>query len=306
MVTRLLTRRALAAGGGLVADRALGEPPDLVHPVIAFGRVMGGVEQRVYRDSTAAGSVYAIGGVALGVAAGLVMRSTGAAVALGAAGRMLRGKARGVQRALEQGDLDGARAQLPVLCGRDPSELDASGVAAAVIESVAENTVDAVVGPAFWGALLGSPGALGYRAVNTMDAMVGHRNARYERFGRCAARLDDGANVVPARLTAALVAAVHPSRATAIRRIVRRDAPAHPSPNAGVAEAAFAAALGLQLGGVVRYGERVEHRPRLGEGPRPEPADITRAVRLAGSVELACAALLVAPALARLARRVAR
>jgi adenosylcobinamide-phosphate synthase len=306
VVTRLFTRRALAAAGGLAADRAVGEPPDLVHPVVVFGRVMGGVEQRLYRDSTAAGSVYAVGGLGLGVAAGMAMRSTAAAVALCAAGRMLRREAGAVQRLLEVADLDRARARLPALCGRDPSGLDAPGIAAAVIESVAENTVDAVVAPAFWGAMLGAPGALGYRAVNTMDAMVGHHNGRYERFGRWAARLDDGANLLPARLTAALVAAVQPSRAVAVQRVVRRDAPGHPSPNAGVAEAAFAAALDLELGGIVRYGERVEHRPRLGDGPRPAPVDISRAARLAGRVELACASLLAAPAVYRAFVRGAR
>jgi adenosylcobinamide-phosphate synthase len=303
MVTETLARRALGAAAGLALDRAVGEPPDDLHPVTAFGRVMGGFERAIYRDSTAAGSGYAAGGVAIGVAAGTLGGSTTAAVALSAAGRMLRHEARTVQRSLERVDLDAARARLPALCGRDPSELEESGIAAAVIESVAENTVDAVVGPALWGGMLGAPGALAYRAVNTMDAMVGHHSARYERFGRSAARLDDAANLVPARVTAVLVAGVCPSRAPAVLRVVRRDAPGHPSPNAGVAEAAFAAALDLELGGIVRYGERVEHRPRLGDGRRPAPADIARAVRLADRVELACAVALAVPALWRLTRR---
>jgi adenosylcobinamide-phosphate synthase len=302
VVTRLLARRALSAAGGLALDRAVGEPPADLHPVVAFGRTMGIVEEKVYRDSVAAGSAFAIGGVAVGVAAGLLARSTTAAVALCAAGRMLRREADAVRSSLERADVDDARARLSALCGRDPADLDESGVSVAVIESLAENTVDAVVGPALWGALLGAPGALGYRAVNTMDAMVGHRSPRYERFGRCAARLDDVANIVPARLTAVLVAAVCPPRAATVQRVVRRDAPSHPSPNAGVAEAAFAAALDLELGGIVRYGKRVEHRPRLGDGRRPKPADITRAVQLADRVEIACAALLAASALLRLAR----
>src|SRR5204863_6463621 len=123
--------------------------------------------------------------------------------------------------------------------GRDPSELDESGVARAVVESVAENTVDAVVAPACWAAVFGAPGVLAHRAVNTLDAMVGHRSARYARFGWAAARLDDGAAWVPARLTAVLVALVRPRAARLVWQAVRRDAPAHPSPNAGVAEAAF-------------------------------------------------------------------
>ena len=122
--------------------------------------------------------------------------------------------------------------------------------------------------------------------------MVGHHSPRYERFGWCSARIDDAAAFVPARVTAALVCAVRPSRAAAVRNAVRADAPEHPSPNAGVAEAAFAAALDLELGGTVRYAERVEHRPRLGAGARPGPADIERAAQLADRVELALVASL--------------
>src|SRR5262249_41107178 len=153
-------------------------------------------------------------------------------------------------------------------------------VARAAVESVAENTVDAVVAPALWAALAGAPGVLAYRAVNTLDAMVGHRSTRYARFGWASARLDDAANWVPARVTAALVAAARPARAAAIASAVRHQAPAHPSPNAGVAEAAFAAALGVRLGGRNAYGDRVELRPALGDGPPPAPADVARAVRL--------------------------
>jgi adenosylcobinamide-phosphate synthase len=277
---------------GLLADRVLGEPPGELHPVAGFGQLMGSVERGVYRDRAGAGAVFAATGLAVGVLAGRLARSTALGVAVSAAGRMLRAEALEIGRRLDDGDLDGARVRLASLCGRDPRELDASGVAAAVIESLAENTVDAVVAPALWGSALGAPGALGYRAVNTMDAMVGHHSARYERFGRGAARLDDAANYLPARVTTALVAAVCPHRAGAVARAVRRDAPAHPSPNAGVAEAAFAAALGLELGGTLRYGERVEHRPFLGTGPRPLSADISRAIRLADQVELALVAAL--------------
>jgi adenosylcobinamide-phosphate synthase len=169
---------------------------------------------------------------------------------------------------------------------------------------VAENTVDAVVGPVFWAVALGAPGALAYRAVNTMDAMVGHHSPRYEQFGWAAARLDDVAGFVPARITALLVCLASPARAGAVIDAVRRDAPSHPSPNAGVAEAAFAAALGVELGGTVRYGARVEDRPRLGVGPRPAPPDIGRAIRLADRVELLLTGMLVAGAvLARTRRR---
>ncbi len=166
-------------------------------------------------------------------------------------------------------------------------------MAAAVIESLAENSVDAVIAPAFWAVVAGAPGAAAYRAVNTMDAMVGHRNDRYRKFGWAAARLDDIANDLPARIFATLVAAVAPDRARAIRTAVRRDAAAHPSPNAGVAEAAVAGALGRELGGPLRYGATVENRPRLGTGPRPTPADIPHAIAIAAKVETIVVALLI-------------
>jgi adenosylcobinamide-phosphate synthase len=176
--------------------------------------------------------------------------------------------------------------------------MDEAEMARAVVESVAENTVDAVVAPAFWAAVGGAPGALGYRAVNTMDAMVGHRSPRYQAYGWASARLDDAAGYVPARLTAALVAGVRPGRAADIWRAVRSQAPAHPSPNAGVAEAAFAAALGLRLGGCNRYGERVEHRPWLGQGRPAARSDIQPAVRLSDDVNWLLTAVLGAAGLA--------
>jgi adenosylcobinamide-phosphate synthase len=146
-----------------------------------------------------------------------------------------------------------------------------------------------------WALAAGAPGVLAYRAANTMDAMVGHRSARYARFGTASARVDDVANWVPARCTAALVALLRPGRARDVLRAVRHDAAAHPSPNAGVAEAAFAGALGVELGGPLRYGAREEVRPRLGRGPRPGAADIPRAARLADEITWAltgaCSAL---------------
>jgi adenosylcobinamide-phosphate synthase len=166
-------------------------------------------------------------------------------------------------------------------------------MARAVVESVAENTVDAVVAPAWWAAVAGAPGALGCRAVNTMDAMVGHRSDRYLRYGWASARLDDAVAFVPARMTAVLVAMVRPRAASAIWRAVRTQAASHPSPNAGVAEAAFAAALDIRLGGVNHYGDRIEHRPALGTGRDVEPGDISRAVGLSNDVTAALAVALV-------------
>ena len=276
---------------GLLVDRAAGEPPGPVHPVAAFGKLMTRVERLLWADRRWHGLTYATIGVAIGAVAGALQRSTASAVALTAAGRELRSVAMGIAGLLEAGDIDAARAELPRLVGRDPSELDESGVAAAVIESVAENSVDAVVAPVFWAIVAGAPGAAAYRAVNTMDAMVGRRDERYRNFGWAAARLDDVANYVPARLFAALVAALCPRQARAISAAIRRDAVAHPSPNAGVAEAAVAAAIGRELGGPLRYGARHENRPRLGTGPRPAASDISTAVRLASQAELLLAAV---------------
>jgi adenosylcobinamide-phosphate synthase len=224
----------------------------------------------------------------------LAVRSTTLATYLAVAGRGLRDAAADVAAPLEAGDVEAARRRLPSLVGRDVSGLDAKEVARAVVESLAENTVDAVVAPALWAAAAGAPGALGYRAVNTLDAMVGHRSTRYARYGWASARLDDVANWVPARVTAVLVAVVRPRRAGAVWMAVRSQARAHPSPNAGVAEAAFAAALGLRLGGPNRYGDRVELRPSLGVGRPAEPGDIAPAAALSRDVTLALAAVLLA------------
>jgi adenosylcobinamide-phosphate synthase len=206
----------------------------------------------------------------------------------------LRREASQIGRVLEAGDLSAARTLLPSLCGRDASLLDRRGLARAVVESVAENTSDAAVGPLWWGAVAGLPGLLGYRVINTLDAMIGHRSERYEQFGWAAARLDDFVNLVPARLTAALAVLLAPSvggRSAEARRVWRRDARAHPSPNAGPCEAAFAGALGVQLGGVTSYPYGVSVRPVLGNGRPVDISDIARATRLSSRVTLAAAAL---------------
>lgn len=302
--------RLAAAGAAIWLDRVIGEPPARLHPVARFGSLMAKAEARVYSDDRLRGVLYAAGGIGVAAASGaLVQRAvsgpTGGVSAtwVTVAGRALERAALEVSGPLEAGDLDGARAALPALVGRDPSDLGEKDIVRAVVESVAENTVDAVVAPAVWAAVAGPTAAFAYRALNTLDAMVGHRSARYERFGWASARADDAANWFPARLSAALVAAVRPGDAKSVWRAVRDQAPAHPSPNAGVAEAAFAAALGVTLGGTNTYDGRIEQRPPLGYGPPPQPADIRRAVRLSRDVSNALAAVLVLPAPARLARR---
>jgi adenosylcobinamide-phosphate synthase len=281
MVTR---SRFAGAAAGVLLDRAVGEPPVQPHPVAVFGRVMQAIEKRWWQDDRASGVRYALAGVGTGAATGLLVRSTTVATYVSSAGRMLGDVALDVGRHLDAGDLEAARQVLPSLVGRDPTGLGEGEIARAVVESVAENTVDAVVAPAWWAAVAGAPGVLAHRAANTLDAMVGHHSDRYERFGWASARLDDALNYVPARVTATLVALVRPRTAGEVMRIVRRDASAHPSPNAGVAESAFAGALGVTLGGTNTYGTRVEHRSPMGDGRPVRVDDIARAVELSRDV----------------------
>jgi len=291
---------------GLVADGLLGDPRR-GHPVAGFGTVAAAVERHVHRDSRLTGTAYAAGltgaTALLGVAASRLTPHPASRVAATAlatwavvGGTSLRREAAAMSRLLGDGDLDGARDRVSHLCGRDASQLDAAGLARATVESVAENTSDAVVGPLVWGALLGVPGLVGYRAVNTLDAMVGHRSPRHARFGWAAARADDLANLLPSRLSAALAAGCAPlvgGRPRSALRAWRRDGHKHPSPNAGPVEAAFAGALGRTLGGRLSYAGRVEDRPLLGDGPAPDVADIARAARLSAAVSVGAGVLAV-------------
>lgn len=289
--------RAAGLALGFVLDRALGDP-HRGHPVAGFGSLATTLEQRTYAVRRSAGAVHVAVLVTSAVAIGLVAeratrRSTTAhtlatAVATWAVlgGRSLTREAATIDDQLRRGDLAAARVQVRNLVGRDTTRLGADDVARACIESLAENTSDAVVAPLLWGGLLGIPGLLGYRAVNTLDAMVGHRNDRYRRFGWAAARLDDAANWAPARVAGvlALAAAGSRDRAAAGWAAIRRDAPSHPSPNGGIVEAAFAGVLGVRLGGSNTYDGRVEDRGTLGTGRPARSEDISRAARLARSV----------------------
>jgi adenosylcobinamide-phosphate synthase len=297
---RGFSAHALGTAAGFVAD-LLTADPERHHPVAAFGRAAVALERPMWRDSRAAGAAHTTLCVAAtaGAVAALCRASrrlgTGFpgrfAVSAGVTWSVLGGtslarEAGAVAAALEAGDLETARRRLPHLCGRDPQALDTPGVARAVVESVAENTSDAVVGALVWGAFAGAPGMAAYRAVNTLDAMVGHRSPRYSRFGWAAARLDDVAGAPGARLTALMAAVAGPAPRAALAAW-RADAAAHPSPNAGPVEASFAGALGLRLGGTLSYAGRVEHRPVLNPAGRtPEPADIARAVRLSRRVSV--------------------
>lgn len=315
---------------GWLADEAAGDPRRL-HPVAWHGRLATSLERRLrvdgHRDGwrgdrRGAGLAYVVVLVALpAVAAGLAqrrLRSAGltprrgqepasrapfALLALATwfalGGRSLRREATAVAAAVADGRVDAARARLPALCGRDPAALDEQGLCRAAIESVAENTADAVVAPLLAGAAAGLPGVVAYRCANTLDAMVGYRTPGYEHFGWAAARLDDGLGWLPARVTAGLVVLAAPAVGGAPRQALavwRRDGRRHPSPNAGVCEAAVAGALGTRLGGENHYGEVAETRGPQGDGPPPTPQDVQAAVVLSRVVGLAAAVLAAAAA----------
>ncbi|HET9517123.1 MAG TPA: cobalamin biosynthesis protein [Actinoplanes sp.] len=312
---RRFTADAVGLTAGYALDALLGDPRRF-HPVAGFGTVAGALERRLYAPTRRAGAAFtavAVGAPLMAgvVAAVLTRRHPAARAALVAAatwtvlgGRTLRREAATMAGHLERADLPAARGRLNHLCGRDPSSLDEPELARATVESVAENTSDAVVAPLFWGAVAGLPGLLGYRAANTLDAMVGHRSPRYARFGTPAARLDDLLNLVPSRLTGLLTIAVAPvasgSRAEALR-VWRRDRNDHPSPNAGQCESAMAGALGVRLGGRNVYFGRTETRPFLGDGPRPSAAHVRRAAAVSGAVGVSALLLSAATALARTA-----
>ena len=313
-------RRWRAAGllAGHLADRVFTDPVR-GHPVAGFGWCANILERFTYRDSRAAGAVHtgllltglAVTGLAVQRIAGrgpaLALATAGATwVSLG--GSSLARTGGRLADLLAAGDVDEARGLLPSLCGRDPAALDAAGLARAGLESVAENTSDAHVAPLLWAAVGGVPGVLVYRGVNTLDAMIGHRSPRYARFGWAAARLDDIANYIAARVAGALVVMCAPvvdGSPAGAARAWRRDAARHPSPNAGILEASFAGALGVQLGGPTQYPHQLEMRPPLGDGPAPDVDDLRRAVRLSRLAQSAALGVAVGlSAVGRTGRRV--
>jgi adenosylcobinamide-phosphate synthase len=291
---------AVGLAVGYLADRVVGDPGH-GHPVAGFGAAAVWLEARCYADRRAAGLVHTGALVGAVIALGAVVerlisnRSLSTVVTTAAAtwavlgGRSLSREAATVAGQLADGRLVAARDQVRHLVGRDTAELSTEEVARATVESVAENASDAIVAPLLWGAVAGLPGLLGYRAANTLDAMIGHRTPRYLEFGWAAARLDDLANWVPSRLAALAAAAWAPligGTAGKVIDVVCRDAGRHPSPNAGVVEAAFAGALDVQLGGRNAYHGTVEDRGVLGNGRPVTVADIDRADRLAAAVSL--------------------
>ena len=268
----------------LLLDAALGEPRRW-HPLVGFGNLVQWLEQRLYADSRRAGIV----AVALLLLPGLLLATAIATLpspaiaevlvlylAIGA--QSLRAHAEAVYAALGAGDLPSARQAVARLVSRDSAALDASGVAGATAESVLENGNDALFASIFWYALAGIPGVVLHRLANTLDAMWGYRNARYGRFGWAAARLDDGLNYLPARLTALSYAAA--GDFCSGLRCAHRQGRHWKSPNAGPVMAAGAGSLGIRLGGPACYDGRVQQRGVLGCGRAAQPQDIRRAQEL--------------------------
>jgi adenosylcobinamide-phosphate synthase len=273
---------AWTIAGAAILDWTIGDPPGLPHPVRAIGAAIALADARFNRDG--AGSRFAGGLVALAVVLGaaaagalVARRRIGAVVAAAStlATHDLVREARAVHRALQADSLADARTAVARIVGRDTQDLDAREVARATIETLAESTCDGIVAPLVLG---GVPGAFAFKATSTLDSMIGHRTPRHERFGSIAARLDDAANFVPARLTALLLA-LSAARPLATIRAAMREAASHASPNAGWPEGALASALGLRLGGTNRYAGLTVEGPIFNPGGRaPHPDDIPRAI----------------------------
>lgn len=273
----------------MVLDAVLGEPrwlwSRLPHPAVLMGRAVGWLDRRLNNRTRAAG-VLAVGILVIGaIGLGLVLAALPGWWAEVLVGAMLLAQRSLVQHVQSVGDAlrislgDGRRA-VAMIVGRDVSRMEGDAVARAAIESAAENFSDGVIAPLFWFVVAGLPGLIAYKVINTADSMVGYRTETYQAFGWAAARLDDVVNWLPARITAALIRAVAPTRAP--WAAIRADAALHRSPNAGWPEAAMAPALGVSLSGPRSYDGRMEDLPWVhGPGRRDVgPDDIDGAIRI--------------------------
>ena len=268
------TTTELFAGASL--DLMVGDPAWFPHPVRGIGRMVAFLEQRLRRipNETFAGCVLVCSVVVIAsIVSGLTVYWGGPVASVYwiftcMAVRSLDRESCKVIQALRNGDLNSARKLTGYIVGRDTNDLSETDVTRAVFETVGENMSDAIVAPLFFLAVFGVPGMVAYKAINTMDSMVGYKNAKYIRFGWAAARLDDIANYIPARLTAAIIvvtaACMHLRWRHAIA-VVWRDAGLQPSPNSGYPEAALAGALGVQLGGLNYYFGQPSRKPFLGD-----------------------------------------
>lgn len=300
-----------------VLDAALGWPAwlfaRLSHPVVWIGRIISGLEGALNKGGwlrrRSAGGLTVLVTVALAALPALALQwvlpggwITLLVCAIAAwpllAVRSMHDHVQAVQRPLAQGDLDTARHAVSMIVGRDPAALDQAGVARAAIESLAENTSDGIVAPLFWGVVAGLPGICAYKAINTLDSMIGHRNPRYEEFGKIAARLDDLVNLIPARLTGALFALVSGRPKVAFLAMLR-DAGQHRSPNAGWPEAAMAGGLNIRLSGPRAYGARMSNEPWVNAGaPDPDAPKLADALSLYRRTMLFCGLGLIGLAVA--------
>ena len=283
----------------MTLDAVLGWPKGLFarigHPVSWLGRLIAALDARWNRETDApsvrraAGIAAALLVIALAAGIGWAMQYVlprWCLVGLGllawpfVAFRSLYDHVAAVRDPLRAGDIEAARRKVAMIVGRDPNQLDEAGIARAAIESLAENASDGVVAPVFWGVLFGLPGIIGYKAVNTLDSMIGHRTIRHEAFGWAAARIDDVANFIPAKLTGLMFVALAGSeRRSDALSCMRKDARHHRSPNAGWPEAAMAGALGVRLCGPRSYGGEIADEPWLNAAARdPAAVDITRAL----------------------------
>ena len=272
----------------VVLDLVLGDPRVLPHPVVAIGRMISFLEtplRRLFKNVRLAGVVllvttvgvtYAVAALAIKAAsaispdAGFIVGLYIAWVSLAA--RSLHVESGKVVKALESGDIPGARTALSYIVGRETAQLDEPEIVRGAVETVAENTGDGVIAPLFFLMIGGPPLAIAYKAVNTLDSMVGYKNERYLDFGRASARFDDLANYLPARLTGLLMVIAAPLCAlsgSGAWRIMRRDCRSHSSPNSGFPEAAAAGALGVRLGGANRYFGKLIDKPTIGDASVP-------------------------------------
>src|SRR5918997_3903843 len=307
-------QRGRQVAAALLLDAVLGEPPEAIHPTVLVGLVISALEKRVLRLKDP--RFRRLAGIMLALSVpSLVFISTrkilggvpckprwmiGTALISTTLSMRGLGEAAGnVEIGLREGRLERARSLVGHLVGRDREDLSESEVCRAAVESVAENTSDGVVAPMLYGLLFGAPGALAYRAVNTLDSMVGYRTYPYAELGWASARIDDLANLAPARITALLVAAVS-GRPLRTLETARRYGPLTASPNAGWAEAAFAGALDSRLGGPNAYGGVVREGPILGDGRPPGPEEIRHSLRL---MRRCCALFAVAAVLVGRVRR---
>lgn len=284
---------------GFVIDMIIGDPYWMPHPIRAVGRLISRLEKLAR-----SGGSLALNGVLLG----LSVVSITAFVSLGVltvgycvnlwlgialesvmccyliAARCLTVESGKVRKALERGDVEGARKAVSMIVGRDTSVLDENGIARAAVETVAENTSDGVTAPIMYIGLFGAVGGFIYKAVNTMDSMIGYKNERYRELGRFAAKLDDVLNFIPSRLTAVIMilsAFILRLDGRGAFRIWRRDRRKHASPNSAQTESVCAGALGLRLAGDAYYFGELHHKEYIGDPVREiEPKDITRANRL--------------------------